>query len=415
MALLGKNNTKEKLDGYNSRAYFFVKLTYTILSILNAIVVIASFQLVGWSLYDAQRSYAAITEVQTSIFKTNTEIVKLLSDPYTMDDTVKEVTDYFAKVDSAKEDFEKISRPAPEIKERFDKACSYIEEYRALLKKYQSQYVLAEESPELLEQFAESLPRAYDTEVGPLMNRVTKEMDAAVEQQREDTTNIFFKTAQSFLLVIILLILIYVVGIISLIRMDKAAKRAALELKKRADEIEETSKKLSKSRSKTKAVAFTNILTGLKNRYALEEDLSSRLETENFHIVNFDIDNFRTYNETYGRDFGDELLSTISEKLKTEFSQYAEIYNITCDEFSFVFNTSISPAQAMDLTQKIAVVMSSAYTIYNITVQVTVSGCAYHYTAGECTSLNSLLLKMDNAMHAAKSNGGNTIFEANKV
>ncbi len=415
MALLRKNNTKEKLDGYNSRAYFIVKLTYTLLSILNAIVVIASFQLVGWSLYDAQRSYAAITEVQTSIFKTNTEIVMLLSDPYKMDDTVKEVTNYFAKVDSAKEDFAKISNPAPEIKERFDNACSYIEEYRALLKKYQSQYVLAEESPELLEQFAESLPKAYDTEVGPLMNRVTKEMDAAVEQQREDTINIFFKTAQSFLLVIALLILIYVVGIISLIRMDKAAKRAALELKKRADEIEETSKKLSKSRSKTKAVAFTNILTGLKNRYALEEDLSSRLETENFHIVNFDIDNFRTYNETYGRDFGDELLSTISEKLKAEFSQYAEIYNITCDEFSFVFKSDISPAQAMDITQKIAVVMSSAYTIYNITVQVTVSGCAYHYTAGECTSLNSLLLKMDNAMHAAKSNGGNTIFEANKV
>ena len=153
------------------------------------------------------------------------------------------------------------------------------------------------------------------------------------------------------------------------------------------------------------------MLTGLKNRYALEEDLEPRLEKDSFYISNFDFDNFRGFNEVYGRNMGDALMAAVAERLKNDFGEHAEIYNITSDEFTFVFKPSVSGAQATNMTQRIFEAMSGYYTIENVTVQLNVSGCTYHYLAGEYISMNSLLSKMDSVMHQAKSNGGKTVLE----
>ena len=142
---------------------------------------------------------------------------------------------------------------------------------------------------------------------------------------------------------------------------------------------------------------------------AVTDEKSSDYIPEQDRIAVFDMDNFRMINDTYGYEFGDEYLASIADRLKEEFGDVAEIYNITGNEFCFVFNKEYSESQSMAFVQKIHSVLTSPYTVLNLTVQLTASGAAYHYLPGDCLNVNSLLVKLDTTMRNAKMNGGNMI------
>ena len=187
------------------------------------------------------------------------------------------------------------------------------------------------------------------------------------------------------------------------------AKKARAEIEEREKSLAEVDAKLKSTRQKASDLAIMNVLTGMKNRYALDNDISDRLESGRFQIAVFDMDNFRSINDTYGYDFGDEYLAAVAEKLKEEFGDVADMYNITGNEFCFVFNKNISESQAMGIAQNIQRVMSSPFEVLNLAVQLPCSGAVYHYLPGDCLNVNSLLVKLDTAMRNAKLNGGNMI------
>ena len=156
---------------------------------------------------------------------------------------------------------------------------------------------------------------------------------------------------------------------------------------------------------------MTNILTGMKNRYALDESLAQLIGNAQFNIAVFDIDNFRVINDMYGYEFGDEYLATVAERLKTEYSEHAELFNITGNEFCMVFYEHISDLQAQQLAEQIRQGIGQPTTIAGITVQMTVSASLYHYLPSDNLDVNTLLMKMDTALHAAKHDGGNRMYQ----
>ncbi|HCJ42366.1 MAG TPA: hypothetical protein DHV89_13640, partial [Ruminococcus sp.] len=131
--------------------------------------------------------------------------------------------------------------------------------------------------------------------------------------------------------------------------------------------------------------------TGMKNRYALDEDISGRLESDNMCVTLLDIDNFRQINDIYGYDFGDEFLGMVSDKLKEEFSEQAELYNIQGNQFCMVFKDNIASSQAMRISEQAIQVMNNVYTISNIGLQLSATGSFYNYHARECANLSALL------------------------
>ena len=153
----------------------------------------------------------------------------------------------------------------------------------------------------------------------------------------------------------------------------------------------------------------------MKNRYALEKDIGERLQSEPFNMALFDMDNFRSINDTYGYDFGDEYLVQIAEKLQKSFGEYAEIYNITGNEFFVLFNSDISKEKSINLSKNIFTAIGMAYSVGNIGIQLSVSGCAYNYLPGDCSSLDSLLVKMNNTIRNIKKNGGNSMASVTNI
>lgn len=246
-------------------------------------------------------------------------------------------------------------------------------------------------------------------DIYPLQVTASEMLLATIDIVNADNSRTMAENSVRSYLLMGMMVLVAVLGEIAILLFAKRAQKARLELEEREKKLAEVDAKLKTTRQKASDLAVINVLTGLKNRYALDNDITDRLEGDRFQAAVFDMDNFRSINDTYGYDFGDEYLAVVAEKLKEEFSEYAEIYNITGNEFCFIFNKNISESQAMGIVQNIQRVMSSPYEVLNLTVQLPCSGAVYHYLPGDCLNVNSLLVKLDTAMRNAKMNGGNMI------
>jgi diguanylate cyclase (GGDEF)-like protein len=83
--------------------------------------------------------------------------------------------------------------------------------------------------------------------------------------------------------------------------------------------------------------ALTDSLTGLANRRKLLADLEAEMEAaregEPRMLVLFDLNGFKTYNDTFGHPAGDALLSRLAAKLAVAVAPDGDAYRMGGDEF----------------------------------------------------------------------------------
>ncbi|HZU59546.1 MAG TPA: diguanylate cyclase [Solirubrobacteraceae bacterium] len=90
-------------------------------------------------------------------------------------------------------------------------------------------------------------------------------------------------------------------------------------------------------------LAMTDSLTRLGNRRKLADDLSERLtgldsSTEPLVLVLFDLDGFKSYNDTFGHPAGDALLARLGRKLALAIQPHGTAYRLGGDEFCAVLD-----------------------------------------------------------------------------
>ncbi|WP_303805119.1 GGDEF domain-containing protein [Ruminococcus flavefaciens] len=307
----------------------------------------------------------------------------------------------YANIQDAEAQFESIEGLSPEVTKRYSYAKAMIDTYKNTLEGLGTGTVMSGDK--------DTMSDVMNFELYPLQVTASEMLTSTIDIVNMDSAKLNAKnTAKSYLLMTLMMV-IAILAELAVWLFARRAKKARQELEEREMKLAEVDAKLKNTRQKASDLAVMNVLTGMKNRYALDNDLSDRLESGRFQIAVFDMDNFRSINDTYGYDFGDEYLASVSERLKQEFSDVAEIYNITGNEFCFVFNKNISESQATGIAQNIQRVMSSPYEVLNLTVQLPCSGAVYHYLPGDCLNVNSVLVKLDTAMRNAKMNGGNMI------
>jgi len=97
--------------------------------------------------------------------------------------------------------------------------------------------------------------------------------------------------------------------------------------------------------------ALHDPLTGLGNRRSLQADLQVRLDaatTEQPLLLQlFDLDGFKTYNDTYGHPAGDALLTRMAHRLQSELFARASAYRMGGDEFCVLSLPSCSDHDAI--------------------------------------------------------------------
>jgi diguanylate cyclase (GGDEF)-like protein len=178
---------------------------------------------------------------------------------------------------------------------------------------------------------------------------------------------------------------------------------------KRALEIKEI--ELKAVLAQAHEIRDTDVLTFLPNRRRIIVDLqeevirSSRYDTP-LSISLVDIDHFKSVNDTYGHVTGDEVLRTISARLREQIRHPDTIGRYGGEEFLIVLpNSDIKAAseQASRLCQKIrALQVASNDHVLSITISIGVA----QYNIGQ-ENWEQFLHRADTAMYKAKNSGRN--------
>ena len=404
------NSEKKK----NSLGYIFLAVAFAIVMALNMFLVswIYNRFTTTTELISAESQKINSANGQLSALNEQfTELVAQVGNPRQHTGTINAL---FEAIQGALNAYEHLEGHDELATRRFHHARAYVDAYQQKVQPCCDKINELEQnnaSEEEKAAYYAELKDLYEQEIASLESSASQMLVATIGIANNAASEKNQSVNKSQKLVLILMFSILLLGEIAIILAGRFSKRANEEISRKTAQFADASSKLMRSREKMEDIAVSNILTGLKNRYALEQDIGDRLVNEQFNIAVFDMDNFRSINDTYGYDFGDEYLSQVSERLKNEFEQFADIYNITGNEFCFVFKRTVSDTQALRLVDNIAAVMSSPYTIFNLTVQLSCSASTYHYTAGDCLNVNSLLVKMDNVLRNAKRAGGGQILQ----
>lgn len=107
-------------------------------------------------------------------------------------------------------------------------------------------------------------------------------------------------------------------------------------------------------------LATTDLLTGLSNRahfFDLLEQRVSHAPPAPFCLIYLDLDRFKLVNDTYGHDFGDEILSQVGRRLQQFASRSPDILNIARiggDEFAVLLDTAIGSTRTPQVCREIS-------------------------------------------------------------
>ena len=166
-------------------------------------------------------------------------------------------------------------------------------------------------------------------------------------------------------------------------------------------------------------VANHDHLTALPNRRATvarfeEEAARATRHERSFSFVVFDIDHFKSVNDTYGHVFGDETLKHVADLLRANVREVDGVGRIGGEEFVVIMpeeTTVGAVAAANRLRESIA-----AETLLHgsISMRVTVSAGVATYPA-DGTSWEELLAAADQCLYESKRSGRNRVTGASAV
>ena len=152
----------------------------------------------------------------------------------------------------------------------------------------------------------------------------------------------------------------------------------------------------------------SDVLTGLGNRNSIHRHFS-RLERKKTSkcLVILDVDHFKSVNDTYGHDTGDEVLRQVAQTIKNNIREQDILARWGGEEFVMIL-----PGADLGTGERVAEhvrksIESLVVTSDNKEIQVTAS---FGVHACESQSpLNELIKKADTALYIAKENGRNRV------
>lgn len=147
-------------------------------------------------------------------------------------------------------------------------------------------------------------------------------------------------------------------------------------------------------------------LTGAYNRSGYQLIISS-ITIETTYMLIIDIDNFKTINDTYGHEIGDELLVKLVRILKNNFRSDDYICRIGGDEF-VIFLTHTTPKQNEALALKVSKINQELKDSTDGLPSSSISAGIAH--GSEFSEFEELYKKADEALYKAKNNGKHTYY-----
>jgi diguanylate cyclase (GGDEF)-like protein len=153
-------------------------------------------------------------------------------------------------------------------------------------------------------------------------------------------------------------------------------------------------------------------LTGLYNRYGIEQELLKTLKNENqdsLHaLINIDLDQFKLINDSVGHSVGDELLKMLAQYLRNDLPDNVSLARVGGDDFFLLFHNTDEKTASQYAHKLIDCLKDFRFFWENNAISVSASLGMVLFKPFEYT-LEELIKTTDVAFYTAKSAGRNKL------
>lgn len=163
---------------------------------------------------------------------------------------------------------------------------------------------------------------------------------------------------------------------------------------------------------KIEELAYTDMLTGLKNRNKCTLDIDKNLNEvrgkfkKNLSVMYIDIDDFKNVNDIYGHPLGDYILKKVSKRLEKLMDEGMELYRFGGDEFLIRMTDYEDIDSVRKKASEILDKISKPFRVNKKEFFLTLSIGIAESKNGK-TKFHKMLKKADMALNKAKEEGKN--------
>ncbi|MEZ0210558.1 MAG: diguanylate cyclase [Methylophilus sp.] len=159
--------------------------------------------------------------------------------------------------------------------------------------------------------------------------------------------------------------------------------------------------------------ALMDSLTGLPNRRLLENRLNyvhseAKRFKRRFGLIALDVDHFKSINDTFGHDVGDEVIKAVAYILESNIRDVDTVSRIGGDEFVIVVKDQHSEESLIKVATKLLSVFKKPMHIHEHEIAVHLSIGLTLFDPDSEVALKQLFKQADIALYQAKQRGRNT-------
>jgi diguanylate cyclase (GGDEF)-like protein len=179
------------------------------------------------------------------------------------------------------------------------------------------------------------------------------------------------------------------------------------------DKVQARTKELEQVNSKLRKLSVTDALTGLKNRRYFDETLNKEFKRANrnhqqLSLLIADIDHFKQFNDTYGHDIGDEVLSEVAKVMEAKIMRETDLLARFGGEEFAILLPSTDEEGAYHVAENVRhAVESYGFYVESRRVPITISIGIATVESASSQDTKSLFKQADSALYTAKRNGRN--------
>lgn len=183
--------------------------------------------------------------------------------------------------------------------------------------------------------------------------------------------------------------------------------------------LSEAKQQLEFSNKILSQAATHDALTQLANRNLFQLNLEKAIQyakndQKKLALLYLDLDRFKLVNDIYGHEVGDQLLITVTERLKHFFHSSDLLARLGGDEFTVILENVAALDEVKEIAAQICQLIAMPFRINNIGLKVSASIGISFYSRGARTA-RDMTLEADNAMYYAKEHGGNNYYYEEKT